>query len=910
MSENKINRLVALGVFLISVSVYIATLSQTVVFWDVGEFIAASYLLQVPHPPGSPLFLLLGRVVSMVPFFVDIAARVHAISAVASALSVAFLYLITVKLISRFRGIPQSGVDRLVVFGASAVGALALAFTTTFWKNAIEAEVYGLSMFFVSGILWLALRWWERSEEPRNEKYMMLIAYLIGLSIGVHLLSLLAIFTVFMIFYFKNFEMNRINFIKLGIVSSLTFFIIYPGIVQYFPSLLDGEFKGIQSDLLRYIPFILILLAAYYTYKTTKTKQKLLHVICLSFLFIVLGYTTYIGVIIRSNVHPPMNENNPSTISGLVSYLSREQYGDTPILKGMSWDNNLQDYREKLFPRRYSQEAMHEATRVNYSSDMDFMLKYQLYHMFLRYHFWNFIGMEGDWEDAGVGWKDTYGIPFFVGLLGLYYHLRKDWKNALPFVVLFLVMGVVFALYANMQNPQPRERDYFYVGAFYSYAIWIGIGIVAIIDFVKNRLSNKSAFQTAAVGMLSLSAIAIPANLLRINWEQNDRSGNFVAWDYSYNLLQSCDPDAILFTNGDNDTFPLWYLQDVEGVRRDVRIANLSLINTSWYIDQLKNETPHGTAKVPISLTDQEISRVQPRVWKPQEMSLPVPPEVAREYGVTDSTILKSGKMTFTLNGVPLNQEVRILRVQDLLVWDIIKTNNWKRPINFAVTVSPDSKIGLDSYLWMQGLVWRFKPVKVPPGDGGLDIEQMSRNVLARDVVPSKTPQQGFRYRNINNPDVYYDENIQRLLMNYRAGFLRLAYDAIRKNEMDRAKDIMTRMEEVIPLEVVPVRDWSFAYDIMRMYSQIGLTERTEEYAKFVEESCLQLINDKRADVGEMLNPYQALLDIYETRKDYAAALGLMHRLAEEYPDDPRVKNQIQYYENLLKAPAQDSVKP
>jgi hypothetical protein len=912
MSDRMINRLVAAGVFLVTFFVYMKTLSVTVVFWDVGEFCAASYLLQVPHPPGSPLFLLIARVVSMVPFLTDIAARMHAISAFSSALGVMFLYLVGVKVISKIRGEARTTLDRIIVYGASAIGAFSLAFSTTYWDNAIEAEVYGLSMLFVATITWLIMRWWDRAEEPHNEKYILLIAYLIGLSTGVHLLALLAVFPVMLMIYFRRYEVNRRSFLILGVVTAATFFVIYPGIVQFLPSMLDGEFKGIKSGILPLIPIVALGVIAYGARRFFKTGHKFLHIACLSFLLIVLGYTSYVMVLIRANVpNLPMNENDPSNLERLVSYLSREQYGDTPLLRGESWDNNLQNYKEKLFPRRYSRDAMHEPTRTNYKDDWDFFWRYQTNHMYIRYLFWNFIGQEGDIQDMGVSARDTFAIPFFVGLIGLYYHFRKDWKMGLTYLTMFIVMGVVLAWYQNQQEPQPRERDYFYVGSYFVFALWISVGVIAIIDALRMYLTKQNMFQGGAILVLSLSTAFIPLNLLRINWHEHDRSQNYVAWDYSYNLLQSCEQDAILFTNGDNDTFPLWYLQDVEGVRRDIRIVNLSLVNTSWYIAQLKNQMPHGAKKVPISLSDEQIARIQPIAWKPRQMDIPVSPAVVERYSradatsqtnvtLTDSSALKDGKITFTMNGIPYSQDIRILRVQDIMVRDIVMSNQWERPIYFAVTCSPDSKIGLDSYLWMQGQAYKLKPFKVPSVERGIDAAVMEANLMQDTVIPAKTPQRGFLFRNLNNPNVYYNENIRRMIINYRASFMRLAYYYMRvENNNEKAKHVLAKMEERIPLSVIPMNDWQFTANMMEIFRQAGDMENYELYATDVERKCLEIINSGQYDPRDA-SPFQALSEIYEARKDYQSAIGIWQRLEALYPNDQRVKQQIQFYRQLL----------
>lgn len=898
MSEKKLNRLVALGIFLVSLIVYMMTVSRTVVFWDVGEFIAAAYLLQVPHPPGSPLFLLIGRVVSMIPFNADIAFRVHTISAVASAIGVMFLYFVSVKLMKRFRGTPESAVERILVYGASAVGALSLAFCTTYWFNASEAEVYGLSMLFVSFIIWLALRWSERANEPHNEKYLFLIAYLIGLSIGVHLLAILTIFTVMLIIYFTTYEFSRGTLLRFGILTIAVFGVVYPGVVKWLPSMMDGEVAGTRSDLLTYIPFILIAVAGYYAYRSTRENfhipsmlqdiglrsAKMIHIGCVSFLLIVIAYSTYTMVIIRANVpNMPMNENNPSNLARLVSYLNREQYGDAPITK-----------------RRYSSEPMHAPTWQNYSSDLDFMFRYQINHMYIRYLLWNYVGAAGDEQDSGVSWKDTFGIPFLLGLLGFYYHMKKDWKMGWTFLVMFLIMGVILALYQNQQEPQPRERDYFYVGSFFVFSMWIGMGLIAIADFLKKKFSQARYYEIGVVGCIVGAMFVVPVNLLITNWHTHDRSKNFVAWDYSYNILQTCEPDAILFTNGDNDTFPLWYLQDVEGIRRDIRIVNLSLVNTPWYISQLKHYEPHGAKKVPISLTDGQIERIQPMQWETRQMELPVSKEVIERFGVKDTSVIRNGKITFTMQHTWQFGNVKAIKTQDIMVWDIIRTNNWQRPIYFAVTVSPDSKIGLDEYLWMDGLAWRLKPAKVPPGDVGLHPEIMAANLMTENVVPSKGPQYGYLFRGLNDTTIYFDENVRRLTMNYRYSFIRLAlhYQAA-ANDAERGKRVLARMEHVLPRTVIPM-DWRLMADLMSIYQRLGDEVNYKEYSNELEQTCIQLINRGYADIQSYYNPYRVLLDIYDGRQDYAQAIEILNRVEAMSPNDPSIKNRKRQYEALL----------
>lgn len=899
------NRIIAAGVFLTSFVVYLLTLSRTVVYWDVGEYLASAFLLQVPHPPGAPLLLLVGHIFSMIPFSADPAYRMHLVSALSGAIVVTFLYLISVKVFKSIRGTPESAIDKLAVHGVAVVGALSLAFSYSFWNNSIEFEAKGTAMFFVAFVLWLALRWSERADKPHNERYLLLIAYVVGLCIGVRPLAVLTILPVGLIIYITKYRFERRSFLLASIASLLVLAGVYPVIVQFIPSFLDGEFSGMHSDLLTLIPFLLIIAAAYGVYRTIQTKQKVLHIACLSFLLIILGYSTYSVVLIRANVsNLPMNENNPSDLAHLTSYLGREQYGETPQLKGESWDNESQSFQEKFFPRRWSQEAMHEPTRANYSSDGDFFWRYQVNHMYIRFLLRNYVGPDGYAQDDGVSASGTLAIPFLLGLAGLYYHFKKNWKMGLVFLSAFLLMGVIFAIYQNQQDPQPRERDYFYAGSYFVFSLWIGVGILAIMDVLRKQFSGKRFYSIGTASVLALAVITVPVNLLRINWYVHDRSQNYVAWDYSYNLLQSCDKDAILFTNGDNDTFPLWYLQDVEGVRTDIRIVNLSLVNTNWYIHLLKDEMPHGAPKVALSLSDQQIEHIQPVRWTPKQIDLPVPREVTERFTPVDSTVLKEGKITWAMNGQQYSQDIRFLRVQDIMVQDIIKNSSWERPIYFAVTCSADSKIGIDNYLWMEGLALRLRPAKIPSPDLGLDIRLMEENFLAKDVVPSKRPQHGYRFRNLSNPNVYYDENIQRMIMNYRAGFMRIADYAQRvQRNNDQAKRVLSQMEDELPLNAIPMQDWRYTYYIARIFNDLGDKEHFDVYANKVEEICLDMIKTGKIDQSDgSSNPYLVMSEIYGDRKEYGKAIEMLNDLSAMYPNTPWIKGQIDMYDQLRKA--------
>lgn len=887
MADLKVNRIIAALVFAISFGVYIATLAPTVVFWDVGEFISAAKLLQVPHPPGSPLFLLTTRVAMMLPTAADQAVRAHAYSALLSAIAIMFSYLIIVRVINNWRGVPESLIDRLTVHGAAAIGALALAFIPTYWDNSIEAEVYGASMFFFTSVLWVAMRWLERADEEGNERYVLLIAYLIGLSLGVHLLALLAIFPVLMIIYFRKYEVNSSTFAIFGIVSTTVFFVVYPGIVKWLPGMMDGDFAGKKSTIVAWIPWLVIAAVCYGAYTSYQKKQKMLHIALMSFMLIFFGYTTYVSVLIRSNANPPMNENDPRNLAQLTSYLGREQYGNSPL----------------FMPRRWSQEPHQMGIYKSYSSDMDYMLRYQLGHMFFRYVGWNFIGAAGSEQDSGVSAKGTLAIPFIMAMLGLFYHFRKDRRMALVLLVTFIALGPILALYQNQQEPQPRERDYFYVGAYFVMAAWISIGVVALIDLAR-RVKKQVGLETGlTVGLLGVFAFAVPGRLLQLNYGEHNRSGNYVAWDYSYNMLQSCDRDAILFTNGDNDTFPLWYLQDVEGVRRDVRIVNLSLVNTNWYIKQMKATPYFKEAKaVPMSFSEKAIDNLQPVIWETRQLDLPVPPAAIAAYGPADTSVVRAGKISFTMRHTLEVGEARAIRIQDIMVRDIIFTNQWKRPICFAVTCSPDSKIGLDEYLWFQGLAWRLEPRKINREDLGLNRDVLEANLLTEPAGFSTGPQSGYKFRGINNPSVVYDENTTRLMLNYRSAFIRLAmyYMNVDPNP-SKGIAILERMENLIPRTKVPMA-WELMSDIANIYHRFGREEKFNEYATELETTARGLIDAGQANMQSYYNPYRVLLDIYDTKKEYKKSLDLLVTLQKEYPGDAGLNARIEQLKQQVAA--------
>ena len=885
MEHARLNKIIAALVFVLSFGTYVMTLSDTVVFWDVGEFIASSYLLQVPHPPGSPLFLIVGKVFGMLPIYKDPAVRIHVISALCSALTAMFLYLSIVKLIAMWRPRTEDLFNKVTLYGAAAVGALSLTFSPTFWFNAVEAEVYGAAMFFIGFLVWLALRWNERADQPDHQRYVFLIAYMIGLSLGVHLLALMVIFPFLIIVFFRRYEFSVRNYIIFGIIALGIFAVVYPGIVKVLPNMLDGEYalsgkEESKSIIWTLIPIAAIIAAMYGVWYSIQNKREMLHLASMSFLLIILGYSTYTQVIIRANANPPMNENNPSTLKKLVSYLNREQYGDAPFMK-----------------RRWSQEPQHQGIYTNYTSDWDYLVRYQLDEMFMRYFLWQYAGQEGDFQGAGVKWSKLWGIPLFIGLFGMVYHFKKDKVMWWVFFNFFLLMGLIMALYFNMQNPQPRERDYFFVGAFYVFSIWIGIGTIGLIDWVRDLVSDESLRKNLGYAVLAFAILFVPVNMLRSNYVSADRTGDYVAWDYSYNLLQSCEPDAILFTNGDNDTFPLWYLQDVEGVRRDIRIVNLSLVNTSWYILQLKNQEPHGAKKVPISLSDAEIEQIGPMQWEPREMTLPVPASVMNEYAqladrpaVPASEGAKDGEIRFVLpNTISFPQQgggvIKAIRAQDIMAYDIIRTNNWQRPIYMAVTSTPDSKIGLDRYFRMDGLAMKLVPYAAPSDEGFIDAKILSANLLNEPKEPNHSFQRGYRYRGLQDSTVHYDENVIRLAMNYRNAFMRLAlYYMNVAHDNGKAVEALDSMRSKLPSTVLPM-DYRVEYDIANFYNYAGAKEKYEQQSQKLIDKLLDITSKPVTEpFTSQYHPYYMLFSLYQARLEYDKALEVLDRISTAYP--------------------------
>ena len=846
------NRILAGLMFLVSFLVYFSTMAPSVSYWDCGEFIAVAYRLGVPHPPGSPLFLLLGRIISMFPLSPDIAFRVNIMSPIVSAFAVMFLYLIIVQVITHWKGKIVETTDALIVFGSGVIGSLTFAFTDSHWFNAVEAEVYAMSTFFTAIVVWLILKWSEKADNEGHERYILIIAYMIGLATGLHLLNLLTLPFVALIIYFRKYQFEWKTFGITVFITGLVFLVIHNGIIKGLPKI-AASFMGVGGTIILIVSIFLAMIWA------VINKEKLASVALTSMVLVLVGYSTYALIFIRSNQDPGIDENDPETIEAFISYLEREQYGSVGVLprryKGIPPIHEVVGRPEQ--GNNYSPGQKKKYRSYNTEKQWDYFLNYQIRKMYNRYFLWQFAGrgpstepyvtsMGANSREDGVDWTQ-FGLPLalILGILGMFYHGYKDQRMAFSVLTLFVMTGYAIIIYLNQDNPQPRERDYSYVGSFFAFSIWAGIGACAILDKIKSYFNHPDLIRRMIVIAILLQIVFIPGIMLNANYHSHDRSGNFVAWDYSYNILQSCEPNGIIFTNGDNDTFPLWYLQEVEGLRTDVSVVNLSLLNTDWYIKQMRDARSDETKF--IKLSDSQIDKITSSLtrWETQKVRVPVNNDPKNKDGFIEWTM----KPTFA---------GAALRVQDLMIMRIINDAAWKVPIYFAVTVSQSNRIGLDQYLDMQGLTFQLKSHPTKP----VDSEKMYENLMSaigpdswsndfdhKDFYKfdssalnynhwSKDYQPGYMFRNLGNKNVYFNDQVIRLLQNYRSAYMQLAVSfyldyqkELRKKESqdnvlsdlkEKTISVLRRMSKNIPEETIAISAAELHYQVARIYGDLG----------------------------------------------------------------------------------------
>ena len=944
MKYQKLNNIIGWLSFTIAFLVYFSTIEPTVSFWDCGEYISTAYKLEVGHPPGAPFFQLLGRFFSL--FATDssmVAYMINLMSALSSAFTILFLFwtitALAKKLVTNSQDINLS--QSISILGSGFVGALAYTFSDSFWFSATEGEVYAMSSFFTAITFWAILKWESEADDKFASRWIILIAYLIGLSIGVHLLNLLAIPAVVFIYYFKKYSVNKLDLFKVFLFAVILTGglqgVLIPGIVN-----LSGKFElffvntvGLPFNYGTIIYFLLILIVIVYGLKyATKKNKVVLRISLISFAFILIGYSTFFILVIRSNANTPIDENNPEDAVSLLAYLNREQYGDWPIVKGQYYNANivaLEDgspvytkdkekgkyvitndrknskpvYNPKfssIFPRMwsssqsshskgYQQWSGHNNTQKppTFSQNLKYFFSYQIGHMYWRYFMWNFSGRQndiqghgeinkGNWLSGisfidngirGLGAQDIlpqnmannkgrniyFMLPFILGLLGLFYQYQKNKKDTFVVLLLFIFTGLAIVVYLNQPPFQPRERDYAYVGSFYAFAIWIGLGVLAVIDALSKKINTKNS---AVIGTL-ICLLLVPSLMAKENWDDHDRSDRYTARDVAINYLNSCAPNAIIFTNGDNDTFPLWYAQEVEGIRTDIRVVNLSLFNTDWYIDQMKRAA-YDAAPIPSQMSwDKYKQGTRDYVIIKDNGKGYVDVKSVVDFIASDNDKTKgmtrngqkadycpTNKLKLTINKkdiirkgiVHANDTSRIvdeikwdlkggsINKNEMMVLDILANFNWDRPIYFAITVGSENFMGLEKYFQLEGLAYRFVPYLAKSDDG--QTGEVATDIMFENLIHK------FKWGNMQDPNIYLDETNMRMTMNFRNNFARLADALIRKGDFERAEIVLDRCIEIMPNEAVPYN--YFNLPIAEGYYKIGKDEKAKKIISILTE--------------------------------------------------------------------------
>ncbi|GHB78360.1 glycosyltransferase family 117 protein [Persicitalea jodogahamensis] len=948
---NRFNNLTGWIVFAIAFLTYALTVERTASFWDCGEFIACAFKLQVPHPPGAPFFLLIGRLFSLLSFgdVTQVAYWVNMVSVLSSAFTILFLFwtitLLGLKLL-RKKEIDLTLADTILLLGSGVVGALAYTWSDSFWFSAVEAEVYGMSSFFTAIVIWAVFKW-ERIDDPAAEnRWLIFIAYLIGLSIGVHLLNLVTIPGLALVYYYKKYDKITIfGGLLAFIAGGVILVIINSGIIPGLPSL-AGWFEIKFVNLLG-LPFgsgtiffiVAFLGALVYGIRYSQIKQNaLLNTALLSLAFVLIGYSCYLLVLVRANYNPPINENNPDGTLSFVSYLKREQYGSRPLLYGPTFVSRpikqnrgepiyrkqggkyaIIDYKPEyeyepgtsmLLPRMYSTQSNHpqlyrqmqglaEGQKPSMADNLGFMFKYQIGHMYWRYFMWNFVGRESDEEGAGnllpldaakdfpyaishnKAHDNFFMLPFLLGLLGIVIQYFRRRRDLLVLGLLFFLTGVALVVYLNSPPTEPRERDYIYVGSYYIFCIWIGFGVVSIAEGIASFVKNA----TTRAGLATAIGLIVPAIMGFKGWDNHDRSNRYHSVDFAKNLLSSCAPNAILFTGGDNDTFPLWYVQETEGFRTDVRVCNLSLLGTDWYIDQMKRQT-YESAPLPISLEHDnymfgkndivpfyEIPGVKGGINLKEYMGLVKSENKAIQVPLTsgDMTsilpssvlflpvdvasvskmgILKPDMLPFLRDSISWTIGKSDLYKSDLIMLDIIATNNWQRPIYFSSTLASSNYLSLKEYMQVEGYAYRLLPVFVPNAtDGYVNSDIMYNNLMTK-----------MAWRELNNPNTYYDNTfLGSPVFTARIAFLRLVGQLIAENKMDKAKLALNKILEVMPDKSIPYDQISSNY--IRPLFQLGEDKKAMEIADTMASRADENLNFARENGSS--NQRDANIDLY-----------------------------------------------
>lgn len=924
LNYTKLNTILGWTVFVIALITYTLTLEPTVSYWDCGEYISTAVKLEVGHPPGAPLFQMLGAFFAM--FTSDasqIAHMVNFMSGLASAFTILFLFwtitALAKKIVSKAE--EPSTSKSYAILGSGLVGSLAYCFSDSFWFSAVEAEVYAMSSFLMALLFWLALRWENEMHKPRGNKWLLLISFVVGLSFGVHILSLLVIPSIVFIYIFKNYKnLTPKQFVIANIVSiAMLLFIfkfLFPVTLKYF-SALELFFVntiGLPFNSGSIIALLILIVGFYFGLKYTR-KNGLVgaNTLILSVLFVMIGFSSWLMLPIRANASTTINENNPSSARELLAYYNREQYGDSNIFydkyyslyykreqnkkkpfvdgkpkyekdkkKGKyvivndykNTDPNFSDKHKGIIPRmvdpspnvvkNYKAIAgipQSSKRRPTFIENIKFMIDYQFGYMYGRYFMWNFVGRQNDIQGrldihdgnwlSGIKFIDEmrlgtqsnlpddiannkgrntyYFLPFILGIIGLVFQFNKDKKNFYTLLLFFAFTGLAIIFYTNPKPFEPRERDYAVVGSFYIFAIWIGFGVLAIYQFAKKFAPKKMV----AIATTIICLIAVPILMGFQNWDDHDRSNRYTSRLNAKAYLDSCQENAIMFTIGDNDTFPLWYMQEVEGYRTDIKLVNTSLFATDWYIDQMKRATykappipsqlkhseyKYGTMDliyhmppsaafrdsiIPIDYlmkwiqSKNEITYVETindkfeKTYPSNKIRIPVDKEAVLKSG-----IVQQKDAALIVPYIDIEVDGDALYKNQILMLDIIANNNWERPIYFTGGANADSEyLWMKDYLQLDGVAYKLVPIKTPLN--GASLFDMGR--LDADI--NYNYWKNVDWKNINDGKIYLDPESRKNIVSFRNNVVRTVEALINEQKREEAEELLDLSLEKMPVD-------------------------------------------------------------------------------------------------------------
>ncbi len=1012
MDFKKLTNIAGWAVFAIAMIVYFFSAERTGSLWDCGEFITGSYKLEVVHPPGAALFLLIGRMFTMVASAISddpayIAFAVNILSGVCTAFAATFVAWSTMilgKLALLGREGTPSDSEGIALAGAGLVAGLATAFCSSIWFSAVEGEVYAMSTFFTALTLWAMLKWYALPDTPKSDRWMVFSIYAAGLSVGVHLLSILTFPALALLYYFKKYKNHNI----LGMAAAALSGVLFIAFLQKFiivgiPTLWAGLERVCVNEF--GLPFhsgifpLLMIVGALVFFGIRFTQRRgtaLMQILMVGTTLVVIAFSTVGVVVIRANANTPINMNNPSDALRLLPYLNREQYGERPLLKGphfeaqptgtdqierygrvgdryeitdrkVSYTFNTQD--EMFFPRigHYEQGRPDQHRlwmglepgkplprgRPNQADNMNFLFKYQMNWMYWRYFMWNFAGKQngiqgfypwdvkrGNWL-SGIPFIDEarlhemgnlpeamrldqsrnkyYMLPLIFGILGLFFHIRNRPNDFIALLALFIITGLGIIIYSNQPPNEPRERDYVLVGSFFTFCIWIGMGVLALYKIFMNRV--KLGGSGAALAASALVLIA-PILMGFQNFDDHSRKDHSGSRDYASNFLNSCAPNSIIFTYGDNDTYPLWYAQEVEGIRTDVRVVNLSLIAVDWYIDQLRRKVNNSPAlkmsipsdqmrgrkrvQVPVDTRRTEPMNLQQAIqivgenrpqgpydsfFPSQKLTIPVNAQKALEMGMVsprDSNVVS--QMIFNIGNK--NSLIK----GDLAVLDIVASNIWERPIYFAVTCRQESLLGLGDYTQLEGLGLRLTPVKSAGEKNRYGIIGNGRvnTDVAYDNVINK-----FKWGNFDNVETYVDRSYLPSVQSHRLVMLRTCESFLRKGNKQKAADLASKFFKSFP-------NMNFRYDaqVVPMIRVLVASGANEEAKKQINTLASETLDHLKfytsLDVEELQSGYES---------DYAYAMRTkddMIRMAQQMKDTA-LENKLTEMFAAFKIPERDN---